>query len=109
LRQEKLKFANFDNLEEPPHDAPRAEAVAQAAFAMGNPLKAELYLDENRWNAINNIQGNHLFHANVIFVHLVKLILMQRRVLFDTDSGLAEYKTLYASILENANRKDGQI
>jgi hypothetical protein len=71
---------------------------------MGNPLDAELFLDKGRWEAIEAMEGSELFTIDVICAHILKLMLMQRRFSFKEDVGFAEYKTLYAAILEGANK-----
>jgi hypothetical protein len=102
LRSAKLKRGDEENIEEAPHDVPRAEAAAHAAFAMSNPLEAELFLDEGRWESIEAMQGYDSFTAEVIFAYILKLTLMQRRFLFNQEDGLAGYKALYASIMQGA-------
>ncbi|MDR0877929.1 MAG: hypothetical protein LBN21_07735 [Treponema sp.] len=102
LRAAKLKRGDDENPEELPHDVPRAEAAAHAAFAMGNPLEAELFLDEGRWEAIEAMQGYKPFSADVIFAHALKLLLMQRRFSFNPEEGLEAYTALYTSILQRA-------
>jgi hypothetical protein len=84
---------------DPPHDAPRAEAVAKAAFAMDDPLQAELYIDRARWGAVEAMIGMNYFSVNTIFAYIIKLQLLERKQLFKTDEGFSEYKTLYAAIM----------
>jgi hypothetical protein len=87
-------------------DAPEfpagAVAAAKAAAVIESPLDAEIFLDRARWNAIENLQGLNYFSENTIYAYLLKLLLMERRQAFKTEEGFAEYKTLYASILERA-------
>ena len=84
---------------DPPHDAPRAEAVAKAAFAMDDPLQAELYIDRARWGAVEAMIGMNYFSVNTIFAYIIKLQLLERKQLFKTEEGFSEYKTLYAAIM----------
>jgi hypothetical protein len=84
---------------DPPHDAPRAEAVAKAAFAMDDPLQAELYIDRARWGAVDAMVGMNYFSVNTIFAYLIKLRLLERKQLFKTEEGFSEYKALYAAIM----------
>ena len=102
-RNQKLKRENSDQraLDAPEYPAD-AVTAAKAALAMESPLEAELYLDKARWNAIEAIQGINYFSENTIYAYLLKLQLMERRQAFNTEEGFTEYKTLYASILENA-------
>jgi hypothetical protein len=103
LRLGRLKHGHQNEREDAPHDSPRTEASAHAAFAMGNPLEAELFIDKDRWGRIEGIQGNSLFGINVIFAHLLKLELMQRRARFQKEAGQAHFDSLYRTILQEAS------
>jgi hypothetical protein len=88
---------------EPPGNPAEAVTVAlNAAAVEESPLEAELFLDRARWNAIEELQGIDHFSRNTVYAYLLKLLLLERHRLFDTEAGFAEYKSLYASILERA-------
>ena len=89
-------------LVEAPEHPSAAAAAAKAAVAMDSPLEAELFLDKSRWDAINALQGINYFSENTIYAYLLKLYLLERRAVFKTEEGFAEYKGLYAAILEKA-------
>ncbi|MDR0450278.1 MAG: DUF2764 family protein, partial [Treponema sp.] len=88
--------------EPPGHPAEAVRAALGAAAVEESPLEAELFLDRARWNAIEELQGTSYFSRNTVYAYLLKLLLLERHSLFDTDAGFAEYKSLYASILERA-------
>ena len=90
---------------DPPHDVPRAEAVAKAAFEMTDPFDAALYIDRSRWGALNDMVGIDLFGVNNIYAFLMKLQLLERRQLFNAEKGAAEYRNRYDSILHEYNSK----
>jgi hypothetical protein len=69
-----------------------------------SPLEAEFTLDKARWNAIEHLQGVTYFSRNTIYAYFLKLLLLERRESFNTEAGFAEYKSLYASILERAQQ-----
>ena len=100
-RGQKLK-RDVSDLKEAPELPADAAAAAKTAVNMDSPLEAELFLDKARWNAIEVLQGIDYFSERMIFAYLLKLQLMERRQVFNMEDGFAEYKTLYASILENA-------
>jgi hypothetical protein len=77
-----------------------AASAAKAAVALESPLEAEFFLDRARWNAIEALQGLHYFSVNTIYAYLLKLRLMERRALFKIEEGFAEYKGLYAAIMQ---------
>jgi hypothetical protein len=92
---------------EPPRDASDAEAAAKAAFEMGDPLEAEVFLDRGRWDAIDALAGIDLFSVNMVYAYLLKLQLLERRQRFDTEKGFAGYKGLYDTILDEYNASSG--
>lgn len=102
-RSQKLKRDNSDIRDAPEYPS-EAVAAAKTAITMDSPLEAELFLDKARWNAIEMLQGFNYFSENTIYAYLLKLQLMERRQAFNMEEGFAEYKTLYASILESANQ-----
>jgi hypothetical protein len=85
---------------DPPEEPQEVVALAKAALVLDSPLEAELFLDQSRWNAIEALQGGVYFHANTIYAYLLKLLLMERRSSFRLEEGFAEYKGLYAAIME---------
>jgi hypothetical protein len=103
LRSARLKRSRKEDQMEVPHDSPRAEAAANAAFAMNNPLQAELMMDKGRWETVEALQSSDIFSIDTIFAHLLKLRLMQRRILFNAVEGQVEFDALYASISVQAN------
>jgi hypothetical protein len=87
-------------VEPPIHPADAAAAAVKAVAATESPLEAEILIDKARWSAIDYLQGIDYFDRNTIFAYLLKLILLERRASFKAEEGFAEYKSLYASILD---------
>jgi hypothetical protein len=85
---------------EPPVVPVDAENAAKAALALESPLEAEFLLDKVRWDIIDSLQGLDYFGRNTVYAYLLKLLLIERRQVFKTEEGFAEYKALYASIVE---------
>ena len=90
---------------DPPHDVPRAEALAKAAFEMTDPLEAAIFIDKCRWEALDEMVGVDLFGVNNIFAYLMKLQLLERRQRFEAEIGSVSYKELYDSILNAYNSR----
>ena len=90
---------------DPPHDVPRAEAVAKAAFEMNDPLEASLYIDRSRWGALDEMVGIDYFGVNNVFAYLLKLQLLERKQSFDAKKGSAAYRELYDTILNEYNSR----
>ena len=87
-------------------DAPflPVEAVAAAAKAVASsesPLDGEMLIDRARWNAVEAFQGIDYFGINSILAYQLKLLLLERRELFQEETGFAEYKSIYSSIVES--------
>jgi hypothetical protein len=85
---------------EPPAAPADAENAAKAALALESPLEAELLLGKARWDVIDSLQGLNYFGRNTVYAYLLKLLLIERRQAFKAEEGFAEYKALYASIME---------
>jgi hypothetical protein len=83
-----------------PTDA--ASAAMRAIASMESPLEAEILLDKARWSAIDSLLGYEYFDRNTVFAYLLKLLILQRRASFQTETGFSEYKSLYAAILDAA-------
>jgi hypothetical protein len=106
LRLNLARYRGAKIKREAPADAPEypadAAAAAKAAAAMDSPLEAEIFLDGARWRAIELFQGLDYFDRNTVYAYLLKLLLLERRACFRTEEGFAEYKGLYAAVMEAA-------
>ena len=98
LRAVRLKRQFTDDV---PHDMPRVEALAKAAFEMDDPLEAQLTMDRARWGVLDEMLGLEYFGVNNIYVYLLKLQLLERKQRLDTEKGLEAYREIYNSILNN--------
>jgi hypothetical protein len=104
LRLNLARYRAAKTRRDAPADAPEhpadAAATAKAAAALDSPLEAEIFLDEARWKAIDYFQGITYFDRNTVYAYLLKLLLMERRSSFRAEEGFAEYKGLYAAVME---------
>ena len=80
-------------------------AAASKAFEENSPLEGEVVLDKARWFAIEDLAGSDYFHRNNVFAYYLKLLLIERRMSFNVEKGFAEYKSLYASIVDNVQNE----
>jgi hypothetical protein len=108
LRASRLKWDGGAPVDPPAVPADAAGAAQRALAAAENPLEAEILLDRDRWNAIERFQGIPVFSRDAVYAYLLKLLILERRALFKTEAGFAEYKSLYASILERARPGAGE-
>jgi len=79
-----------------------ADAVSVAVKAVvgtENPLDAEILIDKARWNTIEISLSGDYFDRNTVFAYYLKLLLLERHELFQTEAGFNEYNSLYSSIL----------
>jgi hypothetical protein len=91
--------------EEPPHDVPRAEALARSAFEMTDPLEAAMFIDRARWGALDVELPINYSSVHNIFGYLLKLQLLERRGRFDAEKGIAEFHVCYDTILNEYNSR----
>jgi hypothetical protein len=106
FRSQRLKREGAAEAPEYPADAAQA---AKSASSMDSPLEAEITLDRARWDAIERFRAGNDFGPDYVFAYLLKLILMERRSSFKPEEGFMEYKTLYASIMENAGSAESGV
>jgi len=82
---------------------PSDAATAAVRAVQESPLAGEMLIDKARWQAIDTLlEGSGYFDRNVVFAYMLKLIILKRQALFQTEKGFSEYKSLYASILEQS-------
>jgi hypothetical protein len=79
-----------------------AAAAARSALSMDSPLEAEYLLDRARWTVIDTLQGFDFFGRDAAYAYLLKLLILERKSLFRVEEGFAEYKAVYASVMEAA-------
>jgi hypothetical protein len=103
-----LKLKREGTADPPPVPADAAGAAQQALAVPESPLEADALLDRARWSAIERLQGIPYFDRNTVFAYLLKLLIMERSASFKADTGFAEYKSLYASILERVRPGAGE-
>ena len=97
-----LKLKREISIEAP--DGPSdAIAAANNALLIESPLEAELFLDKARWDFIDGLQGVSVFSENAMYAYMLKLLLMERRNVFNAEEGFKEYKELYEAILSSGN------
>ena len=87
---------------EPPA-LPSDASSAAAKAVQETPLEGEIIIDKARWHAIDTLlEGSGPFDRDVIFAYMLKLLILNRQTLFETERGFSEYKSLYSSILEKS-------
>ena len=100
-------YHNNSDTEDPPVIPADAYNTATIAVTQeGSPLDGEILIDKARWNAIDSLTGNDFFHHYNVYAYYLKLLLLERRQLFDVEKGFSEYKSLYAQIIESSHGRD---
>jgi len=107
-RSIKLKQTNAQ-IPEPSDYHMEIAATASKAVDEYSPLEGEIIIDKARWNAIENLAGSNYFHRSNVYAYMLKLLLIERRQAFNVEKGFAEYKSLYASIVESASESRGEF
>ncbi|MDX9899796.1 MAG: DUF2764 family protein [Spirochaetia bacterium] len=87
---------------------PEWEALktAQSAFQADDPLQGELLIERERWGFIESLAVNKLFDMEYLVAYALLLQAMERRACFDVERGQEGYRTVYGSVLENADYRD---
>ncbi|MCR5760966.1 MAG: DUF2764 domain-containing protein [Sphaerochaetaceae bacterium] len=74
------------------------EKVVNQALNAQNPLEAEKVLLDAQFSYLDSLVNMHFFDDNVLFGYAVKLRLLERQNVFDTEKGKQEFSGLYNSI-----------
>jgi len=106
-RAVKLKRDALSAMEPPFYPVEAVAAAGKSVNAEISPLEGETLIDKARWNAIEMFAGNDYFDSNSVFAYFLKLMLIERRMSFNTERGFSEYKSLYASIIESGHNTLG--
>jgi hypothetical protein len=107
-RAVKLKREGSSIFEPPSSPVEAAAAAAKSVNSDMSPLEGEVLIDKARWNAIDFFTGSDYFDRNNVYAYFLKLLLLERRLSFNAERGFAEYKSLYASIIESAQNTVGE-
>ncbi|MDR0301584.1 MAG: DUF2764 domain-containing protein, partial [Treponema sp.] len=100
-RAVKLKRDSLSAQEPPFYPVDAVAAALKSTNSEISPLEGEFLIDKARWNAIDTLAGNDYFDRNSVYAYFLKLMLIERRLSFNAERGFAEYKSLYASIIES--------
>lgn len=74
------------------------EKVVTQAMNAQNPLVAEKILLDAQFSYLDSLVSMHYFDDNVLFGYAVKLRLLERQNVFETEKGKQEFSRLYDSI-----------
>jgi len=106
-RHRSLRLYPNEETIDPPVVPDDAYAASALVFTQdGSPLDGEILLDKARWNAIDLMTGSDYFHENNVYAYYLKLLILERRELFEAEKGFSEYKSLYAQIFERSHQAD---
>ena len=72
--------------------------TAKTAFEINNPLEAELYINKERWQALDDLVNINYYDVRSIYCYLLKLQLLEKKRIFDTAIGSAEYQKLLGKL-----------
>ncbi len=80
------------------------QEIAAAAMKKATPLEAEIYLIDQRWTKIEEMTSGHFFDMEFLCGYRLKLLLLERRLLFDDKKGSAAYLEIHNCVLETTGR-----
>jgi hypothetical protein len=78
--------------------------IAQAAFAMEDPLQAELFIERERWKAIEISSALSDFQLDAICAYRLRLAIAERVAAIQVEAGKEHYARLYDEILGGTSR-----
>ena len=81
-----------------------AGRTAAACYAVEDPYEAELFLERERWNAIERMSSLSSFDVDFLIAYRLKLAINERLERLNAESGSAGYQQLYSDILGRASR-----
>ena len=73
--------------------------TALNVFSVDDPLQAELFLERQRWNALEQMASGSDFRLDAIVAYRIKLDILERIGKYKGEIGSANYKSLYEEIL----------
>ncbi len=77
------------------------EDKAREAVSKGNPLEAESYLNELRWEFLENLETGHYFDLEYLQIYYLKLQILNRKTLFEPKMGRMNFEGTYNEIRNN--------
>lgn len=80
-----------------------AVTAAREAFKKDSPYEAEMLISQFRWDYLEELKSGEMFNIAFIAAYYLQIQLKERLSLFDTETGFANYKKLYDSILEDTD------
>ncbi len=99
-RVSKLPFELPPTLKDLPGNYSLLEEV-RAAMALESPLDAERYLDQMRWNYLEEIGARHYFDFEALVIYYLKLQLALRQEKFQEELGRDSFEKEYAALTES--------
>jgi hypothetical protein len=81
-----------------------AETVKRV-LALDNPLTAEEFLDEERFNFLDTLTGSHYFDKSALFLYKLKLDLVLRRTGRVEEAGKTAFTAVYNEVLSGFDSK----
>lgn len=74
------------------------QAIARNAIKEENPLKAEEYLNRERWFFLEELEVGHFFDLEKLIVYSIRLQLLERKKFFSMEKGKEHFMEMYEKI-----------
>jgi len=74
------------------------QAIARNAIKEENPLKAEEYLNRERWIFLEELEVGHFFDLEKLIVYSIRLQLLERKKFFSMEKGKEHFQEMYEKI-----------
>jgi len=83
--------------------------LAAEAFKIESPLDAENFLNAGRLDFLDSLSVGHYFDLTFLVIYYLKLQLLNRVSLFDSEKGFEKYKEIYKNILTAYEAGESEI
>jgi len=100
-------FENLETLTVPVLPADAYNAASVVFTQDGSPLDGEIMIDKARWTAIDLMADNEYFDRSNVYAYFLKLLILERRQLFEVEKGFSEYKAIYSQIINSSPNEAG--
>ncbi len=79
-----------------------ASEIAKEAFKMNNPLEAENFIHQSRFNILETLKGLKAFDFESLLAYAMQLQILIIKSCFNLETGKENYRKKYEQIMQNA-------
>lgn len=73
--------------------------LARSILSASTPLAAEEMITKSYWEQLEGMEVSHFFDFGKLLIYYLKMLVLQKKSMFNGDSGNKRYKSIYENIL----------